>query len=250
MTTVSPPWVPSRISSSSARWAMIARPRPSPGLVRLGRTPGPRPDTLSRSQASSAEPSPRTAAARPPPPSPPLPWGKMDPLEKPPTEPVDYAAISATYSALLGTLVLAARDRGEDLGPAEFIPLGIAAFALTKVVSREKIETWMRRPFVDEDATTGRRPKGRRLRYAVGELLTCTRCLGAWSALGLTALRVSRPRESKVVTTALATSAVNDFIFAAFAWLCAGSDTTERAAEPPQSPAAATSSGLRPARSG
>ena len=61
-----------------------------------------------------------------------------------------------------------------------------------------------------------RRPKGRRLRYAVGELLTCTRCLGAWSALGLTALRVSRPRESRVVTTALATSAANDFLFSAF----------------------------------
>src|SRR3954454_14150643 len=125
----------------------------------------------------------------------------MDPVEETPTEPVDYAAISATYGALLGMLVLAARDRGEDVRATEFLPLGVAAFALTKVVSREKVETWMRRPFVEEDAPAGRRPKGRRLRYAVGELLTCTRCLGAWSALGLTALRVSRPRESKVVTT-------------------------------------------------
>ena len=173
----------------------------------------------------------------------------MDPVGETPTEPVDYAAISATYGALLGTLVLAARQRGDEpVRPAEFVPLGVAAFALTKVVSREKIETWVRRPFVEEEE--GGRPKGRRLRFVVGELLTCTRCMGAWSALGLTALRVTRPRESRVVTTALATSAVNDFLFAAFAWLCAGSDTTERAAEPPQSPAAATSSGLRPARSG
>src|SRR3954449_1882449 len=169
----------------------------------------------------------------------------MDPVEQTPTEPVDYAAISATYGALLGTLVLAARDRGEELRPAEFLPLGVAAFALTKAFSREKVETWVRRPFVEEDAPEGRRPKGRRLRYAVGELLTCTRCLGAWSALGLTALRVSRPRESRVVTTALATSAVNDFLFAAFAWACAASNATED-----QSPAAATSSTpLRPVRS-
>src|SRR3954452_21819529 len=162
----------------------------------------------------------------------------MDPVEETPTEPVDYAAISATYSALLGTLVLAARDRGEDLRPAEFVPLGVAAFALTKVLSREKVETWMRRPFVDEDAPGGRRPKGRRLRYAVGELLTCTRCLGAWSALGLTALPASRPREARVITTALATSAVNDFLFPAFAWFSAASNATERQA---QSPVAATS---------
>ena len=145
----------------------------------------------------------------------------METVAETPTEPVDYALLTATYSALLGTLVLAARGQGEEpLRPPEFVPLGVAAFALTKVVSREKIETWMREPFVEEGAA-GRRPKGRRLRYAAGELLCCTRCLGAWSALGLTALRVARPRESRVVTTVLATSAVNDWLFAGFAWLTA-----------------------------
>ena len=143
----------------------------------------------------------------------------METVAETPTEPVDYALLTATYSALLGTVVLAARDRGEEvLRPPEFVPLGIAAFALTKVVSREKIETWMRQPFVDE-RPAGRRPKGRRMRFAAGELLCCTRCLGAWSALGLTALRITRPREARVVTTVLATSAVNDWLFAGFSWL-------------------------------
>src|SRR3954452_4634639 len=169
----------------------------------------------------------------------------MRSIEETPTEPVDYAAISETYGALLGTLVLAVRDRGDEVvHPAEIAPLGIAAFALTKAISREKVEAWVRRPFVEEGEG---RPKGRRLRYAVGELLTCTRCLGAWSALGLTALRVTRPRESRVVTTALATSAVNDFLFSAFAWLCAAADATEAA---PQSPAAVTSSTAASAVSG
>jgi Protein of unknown function (DUF1360) len=143
----------------------------------------------------------------------------METVTETPTEPVDYALLTATYGALLGTLVLAAREHGEEvLRPPEFVPLGIAAFALTKVMSREKIETWMRVPFVEE-RPTGRRPKGRRLRYAAGELLCCTRCLGAWSALGLTALRVTRPREARVVTTVLATSAINDWLFAGFSWL-------------------------------
>ena len=39
----------------------------------------------------------------------------------------------------------------------------------------------------------GTRPRGRRMRYAVGELLNCTRCVGAWSALGLVALRLHPP---------------------------------------------------------
>ena len=50
-------------------------------------------------------------------------------------------------------------------------------------------------------ARRARRPKGTGVRYAVGELLTCTRCVGVWSALGLTALRVTRPREARVVNT-------------------------------------------------
>src|SRR4051812_17636894 len=170
----------------------------------------------------------------------------MDPVSETPTEPVDYAAISGAYGALLAMTALLARERdGETVRAAEFVPLGVAAFALTKVVSREKVDTWMRGPFVEEEPTDGRHPKGRGLRYAVGELLTCTRCMGAWSALGLTALRVTRPREARVVTTALATSAVNDFLFAAFAWLCAAADATDQDA---QSPAAATSS-VRVARS-
>jgi hypothetical protein len=153
----------------------------------------------------------------------------MDPVEQTPTEPVDYAAISATYGALLGTVALAAREReAEPLAAGELLPLGAAAFALSKLVAKEKAETWVRRPFVDESE---HRPKGRRMRYAVGELLSCTRCLGAWSSLGLVALRVTRPREARVVTAVLATSALNDFLQTGFTWLCARSNATEQVAK-------------------
>jgi hypothetical protein len=101
--------------------------------------------------------------------------------------------------------------------------LGLATFTLSKLVAKEKVETWVREPFVEE-TPHGRRPKGTRLRYAVGELLSCTRCVGAWTSLGLVALRVTRPREAKVVTAVLATSAVNDFLQAGFSWVCARSN--------------------------
>jgi uncharacterized protein DUF1360 len=77
----------------------------------------------------------------------------------------------------------------------------------------EKVENWVRRPFVDE---TDRRPKGSRLRYAVGELLTCTRCTGAWSALGLVALRTHSPAAGRTVDAVLAASAGNDLLQATF----------------------------------
>jgi hypothetical protein len=94
---------------------------------------------------------------------------------------------------------------------------------------KAKAESWLRQPFVDE-ADGKARPKGRRLRYAVGELLTCTRCTGAWSALGLVALRLHAPSTGRAVATVLAASAGNDMLQAGFSWLCAGATTNERAA--------------------
>ena len=89
----------------------------------------------------------------------------------------------------------------------------------------------MRRPFVDEER---RKPKGRRLRYAVGELLTCTRCMGAWSALGLVALRLHSPAAGRTVATVLAASAGNDLLQSSFKAICAHANATERAAAPPR----------------
>ncbi len=162
---------------------------------------------------------------------------QVRPVQETPTEPIDYATLSATYGSLLGTVLLAARQRGErPLPSAELPALGLATFALSKLVAKEKVDTWMREPFVDERS---RRPKGRRLRYAVGELMTCTRCLGAWSSLGLVALRVLRPQEARVVTAVLATSAVNDFLQAGFAAVCSVSSETPRRRSVPAAPPAA-----------
>src|SRR4051812_4957280 len=108
--------------------------------------------------------------------------------------------------------------------------LAAASFALSKLVVHEKVESWIRRPFVDEGR---RRPKGRRLRYAVGELLTCTRCTGAWSALGLVALRLHAPPAGRTIATVLAASAGNDVMQALFSYLCAHATAEQKVADAP-----------------
>jgi Protein of unknown function (DUF1360) len=153
----------------------------------------------------------------------------VDPIERTPTEAADYAVLSAIYGALLAGAAATGRRR-EPIPAVELPALAAASFALSKLVVHEKVESWLRRPFVDEN---GRRPKGRRLRYAVGELLTCTRCTGAWSALGLTALRLHAPGAGRVVSTVLAASAGNDMLQAAFQWMCAHATTEQRVAEDP-----------------
>jgi hypothetical protein len=139
-----------------------------------------------------------------------------------PVEPVDYAKLNAIYGGLFVAVLVGARmrDESDDQIPVrELVPLGAATFALAKVIAREKIGTWMREPFVEQDDTGERRPRGRRLRRAVGELVTCTRCVGAWSALGIVGLRVIDPRTGRIVTNVLAASAVNDWMQAGFKML-------------------------------
>ena len=153
----------------------------------------------------------------------------MRPVAQTPTKPTDYAALTSVYGGLLGAAAVSAHRR-EPVPRSEVPVLAAATFALSKLIVHEKVETWIRRPFVDERGGD-RRPKGRRLRYAVGELLTCTRCTGAWSALGLVALRLHAPNTGRMVTTVLAASAGNDMLHAGFQWLCAGADSRRHEVE-------------------
>ena len=144
-----------------------------------------------------------------------------------PTEPYDYMALNAVFGALLAGVVLAARERTssrEPLTTRDLAVTGAATFALSKVIARERIGSWVREPFVEEEQ--GRRPRGSGLRHAMGELLTCTRCVGAWSALGLVGLRLTSPATGRVVNDVLAVSAMNDWLQAAFKLLCARANAT------------------------
>jgi hypothetical protein len=134
-----------------------------------------------------------------------------------PTGPADYAAINAVYAALIATVLLSTRKEysRDPISGRELVPISAATFALSKVIAREKIGSWMREPFVEQDGGD-RRPRGRGLQRAVGELLTCTRCVGAWSALGVVALRLAAPDSGRIVTNVLAASAGNDWLQAAF----------------------------------
>ena len=161
----------------------------------------------------------------------------MRPVSETPTERGHYALISVAYAGLLAGTAFSAREK-PLLENQDILPMSAATFALAKLLVHEKAETWVRAPFVEEDGE-GKRPKGEGLRYAVGELLSCTRCIGAWSALGLVALRVHSPRTGRYVTNVLAVSAGNDFFQTAFSALCAHTNRLEgfgRSTEPGRQP--------------
>jgi hypothetical protein len=145
-----------------------------------------------------------------------------------PTEPVDYATLNAVWGALMVAVIASTRERAreEPIAGRELIPIAAATFALSKLIAREKIGSWMREPFVEQHGGE-RRPRGRRLQRAVGELVTCTRCVGAWSALGVVGLRLASPDSGRVVTNVLAASAANDWLQAGFKLLTASVNQVE-----------------------
>ena len=153
----------------------------------------------------------------------------MKPVSETPTEPTDYAAISFVFGSLLAAVAASSRSR-DPIPRADLVPLSAATFSLSRLIVHDKAESWLREPFVAEEGDD-KRPKGRRLRYAVGELLTCTRCMGAWSALALVGLRLHAPRAGRTVTTVLAASAGNDALQAGFSWLCARANEQSATAE-------------------
>jgi hypothetical protein len=129
------------------------------------------------------------------------------------TRPVDYAALNVVWAALAAAVVAGTRKQAAEdpITTKELIPLAAATFAVSKAVARERIGTWVREPF-----TEGQRPTGNRIRRAVGELVTCTRCVGTWSALGVVGLRLANPQAGRTMSYVLASSAANDWMQAGF----------------------------------
>ncbi len=69
--------------------------------------------------------------------------------------------------------------------------------------------------------------EGSGTRYAVGELMTCTRCVRTWSALALVGLRTVSPAAGRVTSSIFALAGANDVAQSAFRLLA---ERTNRAA--------------------
>jgi hypothetical protein len=147
-----------------------------------------------------------------------------------------YAALVATYVGLLGSAGLLARLLHRD--PATHTPLDLAVlaaanFKAARTISHDRVTSFVREPFVEGEAYEGgEEPAPEGLRRAVGELVTCTRCVGTWTAAGLASAQILAPRFGRLLTWSLAASAANDFLQAGFTALTQKANELERRAGP------------------
>jgi len=135
-----------------------------------------------------------------------------------------YVAIMGTFAG--GLAAAGAISRLPDHDPQcqtalDFVVLAAASFKASRTLARDEVTSFLREPFTQETAHEGAEEPVRSgdLYQAIGELITCSRCVGTWAAAGLATTQILAPRFGRILTWSLGAAAANDFLQAAFAAL-------------------------------
>jgi len=132
-----------------------------------------------------------------------------------------YAALLATFLGGLATAGALARlleREPEEQRALDLAALALATFKTARTLSRDEVTSFLRDPFVEGYAHEGDESpvEDGGLRQAIGELVTCSRCVGTWVAAGLGATQIVAPRFGKLLTWTLGAAGLNDFLQAGF----------------------------------
>ena len=124
--------------------------------------------------------------------------------------------------AFAGVLALAgvlARSLGRDPRgetTLDLAVLSVATFKTARTISRDDVTSFIRAPFVDAEGDHEQPLETGGLQQAIGELVTCSRCVGTWAAAGLATTQILAPRFGRLLTWSLAAAGANDFLQAGF----------------------------------
>ena len=144
----------------------------------------------------------------------------------------EYAAIMGSFvggRAVAGLLArLLDRDPQEHTA-LDLVALGAATFKASRTISHDEVTSFLRDPFVEGQAHEGgEEPVSGGMQQAIGELVTCSRCIGTWVAAGLATTQILAPRFGRLLTWTLGSAGVNDFLQAGFAALAHKSNELEQ----------------------
>jgi hypothetical protein len=144
-----------------------------------------------------------------------------------------YAAIMTTFAgglAAAGALAHALDRDPREHDALDLFVLGCATFKASRTIARDEVTSFLRHPFVEGEAHEGgEEPVDTGdMRQAIGELVTCSRCIGTWAAAGLACTQILAPRFGRLLTWTLAAGALNDWLQAGFAAVTAKANELER----------------------
>jgi hypothetical protein len=133
-----------------------------------------------------------------------------------------YAGIMGTFAGGLAAAGVLARLLDRDPRCDTVLDLAVlsaATFKAARTISRDEVTSFIRNPFVEGEAGTGNEEEPKEtgdIQQAIGELVTCSRCIGTWAAAGLATTQILAPRFGRLLTWSLAAAGANDFLQAGF----------------------------------
>jgi Protein of unknown function (DUF1360) len=153
-----------------------------------------------------------------------------------PTTPPPYRAYAGIMAVFTGGLAAAGAiakllDRDpEEHTALDFFVLATASFKASRTIARDEVTSFLREPFVAGEAHEGGEDplETGDIRQAIGELVTCSRCIGTWVAAGLASTQIIAPRFGRLITWSLAAAGANDFLQAGFATLTSKANELEQ----------------------
>jgi hypothetical protein len=134
-----------------------------------------------------------------------------------------YAAFLGLFLGGIAAVATASRRRPAATA-LDFVALSAATFKASRTLSRERVASFVREPFVEGEEEL---PAGEGMQRALGELVTCPRCVGAWTAAALASSQMVAPRFGRLLTWSLGAAGANDFLQAGFKALCAKANEFE-----------------------
>ena len=143
-----------------------------------------------------------------------------------------YLGVMSVFAAALGAaLLIGSRKKvlPEAIRPADVVLLGIGTHKLSRTLTKDLVTSPLRAPFTrleGETPTEGpnevsEKSRGQGMQKAIGELVSCPWCMGAWISAGMTYGLTFAPRATRLIGTLFAVNAISD-------WLNAGYDAAQK----------------------
>lgn len=136
-----------------------------------------------------------------------------------------YVTALTGYAGGVGVLagigLLRRKRLPERFALGEVALLSVATHKLSRLIAKDAVLSPLRAPFTryQEPAGEGElneEVRGRGVRHAVGELISCPFCMAVWIATGLTGGLVLVPRLTRALEVVLTAVAASDFLQLAY----------------------------------
>jgi Protein of unknown function (DUF1360) len=136
-----------------------------------------------------------------------------------------YSTLTATFGTTFAVALAAAtRRRGglpERPDAYDLVTTGIATHKLTRLITKDKVTSFLRAPFVRHEGSEGHgevseEPRGTGLQLAIGELLVCPYCLGQWITGAFAVGYVGAPRFTRLIAYMYTAQTISDYLQLAY----------------------------------